>query len=140
MGGKALLQNASLAFLFSIAIFMHILSCALYDNFWPLIILIAYAIMPIPLCLYARSAGDSAFDSGSSKAAQHWAEFTTTTLVSLVVGLPLVLWHVHVIELGAALMDIAGFLLVAMTGGLYALYARADAGDSWGGGVSLFGS
>jgi hypothetical protein len=139
MGAQALWQTLTLAFLFSCGIFMHILSCALFDNYYPLLLLIAYAVAPVPMCLFARARGGGAFDTGG-KSAQHWAEFTTTFLVSLVVGIPFVLWHVRVIELGAALLDLAGFLLICMTLGLGVAFSRANSSDSWGGGVSLFGN
>ena len=76
MGAKTLWQTLCLALLFSVAIFMHILSCALYDNWWPMLTLIAYVLAPIPLCCYARaSGGDSLFSE--SKALQHWAVVMT---------------------------------------------------------------
>ena len=139
---RALAQTLVLAFLFSVAIFLHVLSGALYDNWWPLLVLIAYVLAPLPLCLFARaSGGDSLFGDTGSKAAQHWAEFLSTTLVSLIVGIPFVLWHVGVVEAGSALMALAGFLLVCITAGLAAVFARAEySGDSWGGGVALFGA
>mmetsp|Transcript_1712 Transcript_1712/g.4806 ORF Transcript_1712/g.4806 Transcript_1712/m.4806 type:complete len:142 (-) Transcript_1712:584-1009(-) len=139
MGAGALWQSLCLALLFSIAIFLHILSCALYDNWYPLIIMFAYLLAPIPLCLFARANSGDMFDSGN-KNAQHWAEFTTTSLVTIIVGLPFVLVHVDVVELGAALLDLAGFFLICITSGLAMLFARRDSSDSWGGGVSLFGA
>ena len=135
----AVWQTLCLAFLFSIAIFLQILSCALYDNWYPLLNLIAYVLAPIPLCLFARANNSSLFDSGS-KNAQHWAEFITLFLVTLIVGLPFVLVHLGVVEIGAALLNFSGFLLICVTGGLGILFSQRDAGDSWGGGVSLFGA
>ena len=126
-GGLA--QSLCLAFIFSVAIFLHILACALYNNWWPSLILVSYLVAPLPLCLYARAArSESLFDSGGGKAAQHWAEFTSTSILTLVVGIPFILWHVGVVEGGAALMDLAGFLLVCATAGLAALFARAEYG------------
>ena len=138
-GGLA--QSLCLAFIFSVAIFLHILACALYNNWWPSLILVSYLVAPLPLCLYARAArSESLFDSGGGKAAQHWAEFTSTSILTLIVGIPFILWHVGVVEGGAALMDLAGFLLVCVTAGLAAIFARAEySGDSFGGGVALFG-
>ena len=142
MAVRALWQSLVLAFLFSVAIFLHVLSGALYDNWWTLLILIAYVLAPLPLCLFARaSGGDSLFGDAGSKASQHWAEFLSTTLVSLIVGIPFVLWHVGVVPAGSALMALAGFLLVCVTAGLAIVFSRADyGGESWGGGVALFGS
>ena len=59
-------------------------------------------------------------------------------LLSFVIGLPLVLWHCHVIELGAALMTVASFLLVCLTGGTCIAFARcSDSGDSFGSGFGM---
>ena len=100
-----------------------------------LLTLLAYALAPCPLILLARSSSD-AFDT--SKNAQHWAEFFCALLVSLVVGAPFVMVHVRSIELGAAFMNLAGFICVLLTGALSVWFGRAD--DSGGLGVSLFGN
>ena len=141
MSTRTLAQTLVLALLFTVAIFLHILSCALYDNWYPMLIVIAYVLAPIPLCLFARANGsDSVFSDSGSKGAQHWAEFITTFLVSIVVGVPFVLVHVDVVEMGAALLDLSGFLLICITAGLAMYFAHVDSSDSWGGGVSLFSS
>ena len=73
---RALWQSLVLAFLFSVAIFLHVLSGALYDNWWTLLILIAYVLAPLPLCLFARaSGGDSLFGDAGSKAAQLFSSY-----------------------------------------------------------------
>lgn len=71
----------------------HILSCALYNNWYPLLILVCYVIAPLPMCCFlAARGGDSLLDASSgSKAAQHWAEFLSSVGVSVIVGLPFVL-------------------------------------------------
>tara|TARA_B110001452_G_scaffold20320_1_gene16364 strand:- start:355 stop:717 length:363 start_codon:yes stop_codon:yes gene_type:complete len=70
----------------------HILSCALYNNWYPLLILVCYVLAPVPMCcLLAFRGGDSLLDSGGSKTAQHWAEFLSAVGVSVIVGLPFVL-------------------------------------------------
>lgn len=134
--GRVLWQTLSLAGTFSLAIFMHILSCALYENWWPLTTLLVYVLAPLPLCYLARSA--DAFES--SKTGQHWAEFMVALLASLVVGVPFVMVHVSTIELGAALMGLTGFLLVCLTAVLAAWFARADDDGGGGLGLSLFGN
>ena len=138
MGARALWQTLCLAMSFTVAVFLHILSCALYDNWWLMLILIGYALMPIPLCLFARANAGDIFDS--HKGAQHWAEFTTTMLISVIVGVPFILVHLNIVELGAALLELAGFLLICMTVGIGFFFAHSNESDSWGGGVSLFSS
>ena len=120
-----LLKALCLAAVFSLAIFMHFFACFLYNNWWPLTILFAYVLAPLPLCLFRCGAGDGVFDSGNANA-QHWAVFLSATLVTIIVGLPFVLVHTEVIELGAALIDLSGFLLIVATFGLAVFFSKSD--------------
>ena len=74
--------------------------------------------------------GDSLLGDAGGGAAQHWAYFTSSAGVAVVVGLPLVLYHNRVIEGGAALMEIAGFLLLCATVGLGVAFHREGDGDA----------
>ena len=130
-----LTQILVLALLASLAIFMHILSCALYNNWWPMVNLLTYCLAPLPLLTYwSTHGGDGLLDDSGSRSAQHWAEFASSVGAALVFGLPLVLYHNRVIESGAALMDLAGFLLLCATVALAVTFHRKADGDS------LFGS
>lgn len=84
--------------LLSLAIFMHILACAMYNNWWPLMSLLLYALMLLPLAALARQS-ESLFDSAPT--GFHWAIFLLASLVTLVIGVPIVMWHVDVIESGS---------------------------------------
>ena len=46
-----------------------------------------------------------------NSSAQHWGEFLFAFVLSLCFGVPFVLWHVHVIELGAVFLELCAFLL-----------------------------
>ena len=74
--------------------------------------------------------GDSLLGDSGGGAAQHWAYFTSSAGAAVVVGLPLVLYHNRVIEGGAALMDIAGCLLLCATVGLGVAFHREGDGDA----------
>lgn len=126
-------QTLVLALLFSLTVFVHILSCALYQNWWPLIIFVGYGLLFCAYTCCICSRGDGVFDSGN-KTAQHWAEFWTWFLISGVVGVPFVMWHVDIIELGAALMDLSGFLLASATVSLFLFFSRAHE-EGFGGGL-----
>ena len=87
-----LYQILLLSFLSSMAIFMHILSCALYNNWFPMVNLVAYLLAPLPILAYLSCGrGDSLLDDSVSKNAQHWAEFGSSVGLSVVVGLPIVM-------------------------------------------------
>mmetsp|Transcript_16061 Transcript_16061/g.32487 ORF Transcript_16061/g.32487 Transcript_16061/m.32487 type:complete len:133 (-) Transcript_16061:136-534(-) len=127
-----LAQILVLALLASLAIFMHILSCALFNNWWPMINLLSYCLAPLPLLAYWSShGGDGLLDDSGNKAAQHWAEFASSVGAAVIFGLPLVMYHNRVIEQGAALMDLAGFLLLCATIGLGVIFHRQSEGGSF---------
>ena len=152
-----LYQILLLAFLSSMAIFMHILSCALYNNWFPMVNLVAYLLAPLPILAYLSCGrGDSLLDDSVSKNAQHWAEFGSSVGLSVVVGLPIVMcvapaaaeptsspgresggrharagrYNNRVIEQGAMLMDLAGFLLLISTIALAVVFHRQGDGES----------
>ena len=104
------------------------------------VILIAYVLAPLPLtCSLARPATRSSatlaarqLSTGPSFSRPLWCPHSRHSFV---------LWHVGVVPAGSALMALAGFLLVCVTAGLAIVFSRADyGGESWGGGVALFGS
>ena len=98
---------------------------------WPMINLLTYCLAPLPLLAYwSIHGGDSLLGDSGGGAAQHWAYFTSSAGAAVVVGLPLVLYHNRVIEGGAALMDIAGFLLLCATVGLGVAFHREGDGDA----------
>mmetsp|Transcript_33329 Transcript_33329/g.71197 ORF Transcript_33329/g.71197 Transcript_33329/m.71197 type:complete len:129 (-) Transcript_33329:246-632(-) len=119
-----------LAALSSAALFMHILSCVLYNNWWPSLLMLAYLVMPIPLLLIARSRGDGFMESGSNHALR-WGEFFAAFIFSLIVGVPCVLLRADVVELGAVLMDMSG-LVLAVAAAAFATFMAYSADESGG--------
>uniref|UniRef100_A0A7S4ESY9 Vacuolar protein sorting 55 n=1 Tax=Chrysotila carterae TaxID=13221 RepID=A0A7S4ESY9_CHRCT len=112
-----------MAALSSAAIFMHILSCVLFNNWWPLLLVLGYLVMPFPVALVLRNRGDGFMDTGG-KAAQHWGEFISAFVFTFIVGVPWILLRGNVVELGAVLMDLAGLLFV-IAAVVYALFTAA---------------
>ena len=93
--------------------------------------LLTYCLAPLPLLAYwSIHGGDSLLGDAGGGAAQHWAYFTSSAGAAVVVGLPLVLYHNRVIEGGAALMEIAGFLLLCATVGLGVAFHREGDGEA----------
>ena len=101
-----------LAALASGALFMHILSCVLYNNWWPILALLAYVLMPLPLAVIARARSDGFLESGSAHALRG-GEFIAAFVLMIIVGLPFVLQKANVIEPGAVMMNLSGFILTA---------------------------
>ena len=115
---------------------MHLLSCVLWDNWYPLLTLLFYLFVPCVVCLFLRSRADSGFSDAGHKGMQHWAEFFTAALASFLIGVPVILCHAGVITRGAMLTDLAGIVLTFTTGGLASFFCFGpEMGDS----TSLFG-
>ena len=71
------------------------------------------------------SSGDSLL-SESNKSGQHWAEFFSTFLISLVVGTPFVMMHTGLIASGAVFMTLSGFVLACATVALLVFFGRSE--------------
>jgi hypothetical protein len=53
---------AGLAFLLSVGILLQILGCALYNNWWPMLTVLMYILVPMP-CLFFGNTSSSDFIS-----------------------------------------------------------------------------
>ncbi|GAB2273715.1 hypothetical protein Dimus_008496, partial [Dionaea muscipula] len=63
------LQSGKLAFLailVSGGITLQILACALYNNWWPMLTVIMYVLLPMPLLFFAGSDASSLFSESSN--------------------------------------------------------------------------
>ena len=115
--------------LLSLAMFMHILACALYNNWWPLLTLLFYLLMLPPIAALARES-ESLFEP-TSAAIKHWSLFFTSTLTTLIVGVPITMCHLDVVESGAVYLNMAGFVLLVATGAAAVLLGGVS-DDGWG--------
>lgn len=113
MAGSSLVGLLVPAGLLSLAIFMHILACALFNNWWPMLSILLYVLMLLPAGLLLRDS-ESLFEPGSA-AGKQWSVWLLSSLVTFVIGLPIVLCHVEVIETGAVWLDLSGFVLLIAT-------------------------
>ncbi|XP_064626061.1 leptin receptor gene-related protein-like [Lineus longissimus] len=107
-----------LAFSAAIGITLLVLGCALpqFNNWWPMFVLIFYALSPVPTIISRRYAGS--LDSASS-ALVEFNIFMTTGIVVSAYGLPVVLAHtplaMPVIQWGAMGLVMAGNTVVFIT-------------------------
>ncbi|KAI7904009.1 vacuolar protein sorting 55 [Cokeromyces recurvatus] len=103
----------SLAFVLAIGFLLVILSCALYYNWWPLLVVATYILAPLPNALCTRCAGEDDVMSGYYNSGIIDAgHFITGIFIVTGFCLPLVLAHAEVITVPAMIMSIAGGLLV----------------------------
>lgn len=104
----------SLAFLASTGITLLVLGCALpeYSNWWPMFVLVFYALSPVPT-LIARRFADSV---EMSSVLIEICVFITSCIVVSAYGLPLVLARAgEVIKWGACGLVLAGNTVVFIT-------------------------
>lgn len=96
-------QLIGLSFLAVCSIFLHIFACAVYDNWWPMLVLLGYICVPVPLLMFAIIKGGSSDRSGL-----HWTEFATSFFFTNVIGIPFLLHHVEMIETGSLVLSLLG--------------------------------
>ncbi|KAJ2353690.1 Vacuolar protein sorting-associated protein 55 [Coemansia erecta] len=90
---------------------LSILSCALYGNWWPLVVVFTYAVAPLPNAIFGRYVSADPLADVSSSVAD-FGRFLTSMLVVSGFGLPVVLSHAGIITSMAMFMSISGGVLV----------------------------
>ncbi|XP_008788697.2 vacuolar protein sorting-associated protein 55 homolog [Phoenix dactylifera] len=103
-------QLALLAILVSGGITLQILACALFNNWWPMLTVIMYVILPMPLLFFVGSNSTSLMSSGRDG----WVNFTKFLTGASVIGsiaIPSILKHAGIIGWGALLMELSSFLI-----------------------------
>ncbi|KAM0936749.1 hypothetical protein DsansV1_C26g0191901 [Dioscorea sansibarensis] len=101
---------AGVAILVSGGIVLQILACALYNNWWPMLTVLMYVILPMPLLFFASS--DTSLMSSDSNSG--WAKFTKFLTGASVVGsvaIPSILKHAGIIGWQALLMELSSFVV-----------------------------
>ncbi|KAM6455997.1 leptin receptor gene-related protein [Python bivittatus] len=122
-GIKALV---GLSFTGVIGLTFLMLGCALetYGTYWPLFVLIFYAICPIPHFIARRVSDDT---DAASNTCKELAYFFTTGIVVSAFGLPIILARVEVIKWGACGLVLAGNAVIFLTVlGFFVLFGGGD--------------
>uniref|UniRef100_A0A8C5Q2Q5 Leptin receptor gene-related protein n=1 Tax=Leptobrachium leishanense TaxID=445787 RepID=A0A8C5Q2Q5_9ANUR len=122
-GIKALV---GLSFTGAIGLTFLMLGCVLedYRKYWPLFVLIFYAISPIPHFIATRVSDDS---DAASSACRELAYFFTTGIVVSAFGFPIILARVEVIKWGACGLVLAGNTVIFLTIlGFFIVFGRGD--------------
>ncbi|PIN23135.1 Leptin receptor gene-related protein [Handroanthus impetiginosus] len=104
---------AMLAILVSGGIVLQILACALYNNWWPMLTVLMYVIMPMPLIFFAGSDTSSLYSESTSG----WIDATKFLTGASAVGsiaIPVILKHAGVIGWGALAMELSSFSVFVM--------------------------
>ncbi|KAK3183097.1 hypothetical protein Dsin_030383 [Dipteronia sinensis] len=104
---------ALLAILVSGGIVMQILACALYNNWWPMLTVIMYVLLPMPLLFFVGS--DSSLLSESDNSWVNVTKFLTGASAVGSIAIPVILKHAGVIGWGALLMELSSFFILVLS-------------------------
>ncbi|XWS49208.1 hypothetical protein CRYUN_Cryun13aG0144200 [Craigia yunnanensis] len=104
---------ALLAIFVSGGIVLQILACALYNNWWPMLTVIMYMLLPMPLLFFAGSDGSSLL----SESDDSWVNATKFLTGASAVGsiaIPAILKHAGVIGWGALAMELSSYFIFVL--------------------------
>uniref|UniRef100_A0A2P2JUQ1 Vacuolar protein sorting-associated protein 55 homolog n=1 Tax=Rhizophora mucronata TaxID=61149 RepID=A0A2P2JUQ1_RHIMU len=104
---------AFLAILVSGGVVLQVLACALYDNWWPMLTVIMYVLLPMPLLFFASSDSSSLFTE-SDNSWVNATKFLTGTSAVGSVAIPAILKHAGVICWGALAMELSSFFVFVL--------------------------
>ncbi|KAK2662418.1 hypothetical protein Ddye_000992 [Dipteronia dyeriana] len=113
---RACLHTGKLAFLailVSGGIVMQILACALYNNWWPMLTVIMYVLLPMPLLFFVGS--DSSILSESDNSWVNATKFLTGASAVGSIAIPVILKHAGVIGWGALLLELSSFFVLVLS-------------------------
>jgi len=102
----------SLSFVLAIGFLLVILSCALFKQYLPLLVVATYVLAPLPNWICGRCANPDDFVESSGNAVVDFGKFCTGFLVVMGIALPAVLAHSNIITFPAMVMSIVGGLLI----------------------------
>ncbi|KAK0590882.1 hypothetical protein LWI29_032801 [Acer saccharum] len=125
---RACLHSGKLAFLailVSGGIVMQILACALYNNWWPMLTVIMYVLLPMPLLFFVGSDSSSLL-SGSDNRWVNATKFLTGASAVGSIAIPVILKHAGVIGWGALLLELSSFFILVLSIVCYIGMSDAD--------------
>ncbi|CAH9134202.1 unnamed protein product [Cuscuta epithymum] len=119
---------AALAILVSGGIVLQILACALYNNWWPMLTVIMYVMLPMPLVFFAGSDTSSLYSESSDS----WidaAKFLTGVSTVGSIAIPVILKHSGVIGWGAMAMELSSFFIFVLA--IFCFVTMSDDDDGY---------
>jgi len=104
-----------LSFVLAVGFLLIILSCALWQNWLPLLVALTFVLAPLPNALFAHCGSDELSSNYEGSAPVDFGRFITSMFVVTGFALPIVLAHSNVIDPKACVMSIIGGGLVYAT-------------------------
>ncbi|KAG0672836.1 Vacuolar protein sorting-associated protein 55 [Pichia californica] len=130
----------SLSLLLALGFFNIVLSCALYETYYPLFVILVFLLAPIPNTIagcvtnssstYYSGYGDMD-DSDPVSNFEAFMKFLTGMLVSSGTFLPIVLWHNNIIPRGSFLLSLSGGFLVYLSFVLFGMGFQSSDEDNY---------
>ena len=111
-----------LAALFSLGLLLQLLGCVLWNNWWPMLTLIIYVIVPVPWLIFG-SGSDSRWSSGNEETFMDAGKFLSGFAATASIGIPCILYHAGVIAWGALWFELSAALVLGLTCVLYDHFA-----------------
>jgi len=118
-----------LSFFLAVGFLLIILSCALWQNWLPLLVALTFVLAPLPNSIFGHCRGDDSFASEEGSGAVDLGRFVTSVTVITGFALPLVLAHAEVIKMEACVMSIIGGGLVYGTILAYSQVFKEDTSE-----------
>jgi len=118
-----------LSLVLAVGFLLIILSCALWDNWLPLLVALTFVLAPLPNTLFSQCGGDEFSASYEGSGPVDLGRFITSTIVVTGFAFPLVLTHSEVITSGACAMSAVGGALVYGTILAYSAAFKQDSDD-----------
>jgi hypothetical protein len=104
-----------LSFVLAVGFLLIILSCALWQNWLPLLVALTFVLAPLPNALFVHCGSDELSSNYEGSAPVDLGRFITSMFVVTGFALPIVLAHSNVIDTKACVMSITGGGLVYAT-------------------------
>jgi len=101
-----------LSFVLAVGFLLIILSCALWQNWLPLLVALTFVLAPLPNALFSHCGADDLSGSYESSGPVDLGRFITSMIVVTGFAMPIVLAHSEVIRTSACVMSIVGGGLV----------------------------
>lgn len=129
----------ALSLLLALGFLNIVLSCALFDTYYPLYVILVFIMAPIPNAIAGCVVNSSQYygsyaDLDGSDPASNFEslmKFLTGMLVSSGTFLPIVLWRCNIIPRGSFLLSLSGGFLVYLSFVLFGIGLRSDEDDNF---------
>lgn len=129
----------SLSLLLALGFFNIVLSCALYNTYYPLFVILVFLLAPIPNSIAGCISNSSSYYGGYGDMDgsdpvsnfEAFMKFLTAMLVSSGTFFPIVLWHNNIIPRGSFLLSLTGGFLVYLSFVLFGMGFQTSDEDNY---------